>query len=360
MASEAATAAQPARQAAGSLPQVLILGAGGRLGYACVKAFAAAGWQVLAQVRPGSHMLLGSSSAQHAQVKWLALALTQLGDIGAMHGPVQVVVNALAPPFSTRHWGQELRALVQHSVQVAQQTQALLINPLSVVPYGHALPPVLFEGQPLAGATTPRICALRARSEAHMQASAQASGVRVCTLRIGTLYGHAGWGWVSTAIAKDIQRGRVHWLGPYDVATPWAYVDDVAAAIQRIARHAPHLGAWTPLHFAGHQKTGADWLQAMQAVSVQRQWLAPGQGLRAGRVQWWAWRPATWVSPVIRALWQLQHIWRTPHALDNRALEALIGPEPRTPWLPSIAQTLALLERSNDLKGGLLRTHDGF
>ena len=46
--------------AAHSPRTVLILGARGRLGLAAARAFAQAGWQVLAQVRPASHGAAGT------------------------------------------------------------------------------------------------------------------------------------------------------------------------------------------------------------------------------------------------------------------------------------------------------------
>ena len=342
--------------------QVLILGARGRLGYQCLDAFARAGWRVLAHVRPGSS-LAHSSTSPAQRTTWVDTPLhtpASIDQLLAQHGQIHIVVNALAPKFSTRDWGKELTPLTQLSLNVAQRTGALLINPLSVLPYGLQLPEVLYEGQHFPPATAPQICRLRAQSELLIHRVAQAQGTRVCMLRLGTLYGHVGWGWISTAVAKQLRHGRMDWLGPYNVATPWAYAPDVAQTIERIAQAAPRLGHITSLHFAGHHCMGAHWHQAMQATCHRLGWLAPDSPLRQDHVKWWMWKPAGWLSPVIRALGQMEHVWRTPHRLDNSRLQQLIGPEPQTPWQDSIDRTIALLDRHDDLHGGLIRTHAGY
>lgn len=341
--------------------QVLVLGARGRLGYACVQAFARQGWRVLAHVRSRSG-LLQHDSASTAQVRWINTGLQdaqQLQTLLAQQGQVDVVINAMAPQFSVSEWKSKLAGLNQLGIDVALQAQALLMQAISVLPYGHDLPAVLHEGQSIPGEVTPQISALRVQTELQLQAAAR-EGVRICTLRLGTLYGHSGWGWISTAVAKNVHQGVFDWLGPYDVATPWAYAPDVAKTIERIAAQAPLLERYTALHFAGHLRTGADWLQATQLACHAFGWLQPHQSLRASQVQWWMWKPAGWFSPVIRALGQMQYVWRTPHQLDNTQLRALIGQEPHTPWQEAVEQTLAMLDGSDDLHGGLVRTHQAY
>lgn len=342
--------------------QVLILGARGRLGYSCLQAFAQAGWRVLAHVRPGSS-LANSGLNKSQRVSWIDTPLhtpEAIAQLVAEQGDIHIVINALAPQFSTRNWDKELGPLTQLSVDVALRTGALLINPLSVLPYGPQLPPVLYEGESFAPAAAPQVCHLRAQSEIQLQHAAQQHGLRLCMLRIGTLYGHRGWGWISTAVAKHLRQGRMDWLGPYNVATPWAYAPDVAQTIERIAQASHRLGASTSLHFAGHQRMGEHWHQAMQSTCHQRGWLAADGQLHKDYVKWWMWKPAGWFSPVIRALGQMEHIWRTPHQLDNTQLQQLIGPEPHTPWQDSMDRTLALLDEHDDLHGGLIRTHAGY
>lgn len=342
--------------------QVLILGARGRLGYHCVRAFAQANWRVLAHVRKGSSLPTGARPHPQAII-WTDIDLQNpaaLDKLIATHGEVHVVINAMAAKFSTSDWKRELLHLTHMALDVAKHTDALLIKPLSVLGYGTALPEVLYEGQHLFPPEAPYICKLRAQSEIHMKQFAVEHGIRLCTLRIGTLYGHTGWGWISTAVGKSLKQGSMHWLGPYNVATPWAYAPDVAQTIERIAQASNNLGLLTQLHFAGHHVSGNDWHAAMQASGHHLSWLAANTNLQKDQVRWWMWKPASWFSPVIRALSQMEHIWRMPHRLDNTRLLELIGAEVHTPWQVSIDRTVALLNYHDDLRGGLVRTHAGY
>lgn len=338
-------------------PTVLILGARGRLGYSCVQAFAKAGWRVLAHVRAGSAML--QASHLHHQVRWVAVALeNEQGwqQLAAQAGGVDVVVNAMAPKFSMRAWAKELQGLTEAGIRLARQLQALLIHPLSILASGTQVPAVWGESQALPEQANNQLGRLRLATEVQL-AQAAGQGVRICTLRTGTFYGHHGWGWISAAVGKDLRKGVMHWLGPYNVATPWAYVPDVAETMVRIAAQRHGLSGWTQLHFAGHLVRGEDWAVALEAAIRAKQWIAPDQALVRDRVRWRLWKPAAWFSSVIRALSAMEYVWRTPHRLDNTQLQALIGAEPQTPWLTSVAQTVEVLERREDLHGGLVRTH---
>ena len=358
-ASPTATVRTPRRQ--GSLPpqkQVLILGARGRLGYACVQAFAQAGWKVLAHVRADCSLLPASGQGLEAQVRWINAPIDQPQAFKCF-GDIHVVINAMAPKFTLTDWRRNLPMLTQASIEIARALQAVLVHPLSVVPYGNPLPHVLMEGSMPAAKVSPLISELRAHTELQLYAGSY-SGVRVCTLRLGTLYGHTGWGWISTAVAKHIKEGQVDWLGPYDIATPWAYAPDVAQTMERIANQSDLLGYWTPLHFAGHLRTGQEWLQALQTSCHQLHWLPAVDSLKARKILWPWWQPVGLVSSSVRALCMMEYIWRTPHRLDNQHLHALIGPEPRTDWQRSVQQTLELLDRQDHLHGGLIRTMQGY
>ena len=324
---------------------VLVLGARGRLGYACVQAFAQAGWRVLARVRAGSALADHSTNALAAGgVRWID---TPLNDDAAWQalldqlGPINVVVHAMAPQFTYRAWQQELAQLNHISATIAKKAGALLIVPVSVLRYGTHLPDVLFEDQPLPDTSqvdTP-MGILRAQSEWDIRRAAE-SGVQVCTLRVGSLYGYTGDGWINGSVAKDLPQGKMAWLGPYGIATPWAYVHDLAQTMERIATQRHQLGGWTQLHFSGVQRTGDEWQQALTMAAEQRGWLQDGASLQAGQIHWNLWKPVGWLSAHVRARQQMEYIWRTPHRLDNRRLLSLIGVEPRTDWQVSVQNTI--------------------
>lgn len=328
---------------------VLVLGARGRLGYACVQAFAQAGWRVLAHVRPGSGLVQQPSDAPlvAGEVRWVdtPLADTAAWDqLLAHHGGVHVVVQAMASAFSTWAWAREMEQLTQAGIDIARRCQALLLVPLSILAYGRQLPELLHEDDalPPSAQLDTTLCAVRAQSELQLRMAAE-SGLSICTLRAGAFYGHAGDGWLRGAVAKQLHRGRMAWLGPYDVATPWVYVHDLAQTLERVASQRHRLDGWTRLHFAGQQRQGQDWWQALGKVAQQRGWVEDAAALHPGHVHWPLWKPLGWFSPRIRALGSMEYVWRTPHRLDNRRLLALIGQEPHTDWERSVAQTVELL-----------------
>lgn len=323
---------------------VLVLGARGRLGYACVQAFAQSGWRVLARVRAGSALADHSDHTLAAGgVRWIDTPLTDDAawqELLDQHGPINVVVHAMAPQFTYRAWQQELADLNRASAAIAKKAGALLIVPVSVLRYGTQLPEVIYEDQPLPNVSnvdTP-MGKLRAQTEWDIRCAAE-SGVQVCTLRVGTLYGDTGDRWLNGAVAKDLPQGKMAWLGPYEVATPWGYMPDLAQTMERIATQRHQLGGWTQLNFAGMQRTGYDWQKALSITAQQRGWLQSGE-LQASQLYWNLWKPVGWVSARIRALHQLEYVWRTPHRMDNRRLLSLIGVEPRTDWQTSVHHTI--------------------
>ena len=328
---------------------VLVLGARGRLGYACVQAFAQAGWRVLAHVRPGSGLVQhpGDAPLVQGEVRWVdtPLADTAAWDqLLAHHGGVHVVLHAMASAFTTWAWAREMEQLTQTGIDIARRCQALLLVPLSILAYGHQLPELLHEDDalPPAALLDSTLCAVRAQTELQLRMAAE-SGLSICTLRAGAFYGHAGDGWLRGAVARQLPRGRMAWLGPYDVATPWVYVHDLAQTLERVASQRHRLDSWARLHFAGLQRQGQDWWLALGQIALQRGWVADAADLHPGQVHWSLWKPAGWLSPRIRALGAMQYVWRTPHRLDNRRLLALIGQEPRTDWQHSVEQTVELL-----------------
>ena len=347
--SEQPHGAAPTLLASRTLCTVLVLGAQGRLGYACVQAFAQAGWRVLAHVCPGSGLVQHPCEAPPVagEVRWVDTPLTDTAgwdQLLASHGGVHVVVHAMATGFSSWAWARELEQLTRSSIAVARRCNALLLVPLSILAYGRQLPEVLREDDalPHAAMLGSYLAEVRAQTELQLRMAAE-TGLPVCTLRAGAYYGHAGDGWIRDSVAGQLPRGRMAWLGPYDVATPWVYVHDLAQTLERVASQRHRLGSWVRLHFAGQQRQGQDWWQALGQIAQQRGWVTGAADLRSGHVQWPLWKLLGCFSPRMRALGSMEYVWRTPHRLDNRRLLALIGQEPRTDWQQSVAQTVELL-----------------
>ena len=312
---------------------VLVLGARGRFGLAAVRAFAQAGWPVVAQARPGAGALPAIDGVQ-----WLRADVHDTAALAAQAQDAQVVVHALNPAYTHRAWSDEAPALMDAAIAVARRLRATLMLPGNVYNYGHGMPAVLSEDTPQQP-TTP-MGKVRVQLEQRLQAATHDGVMRAVVLRAGSFFGSGTGSWLDLAIAKDLPRGRVTWPGPQGVVTAWAYLPDLAAALVKVAQHRHRLAAFDRLHFAGHAVTAQPWLQALHCEAVARGWLPAGQPLRMGSLPWPLLRLAGLAMPSMAALSSMRYLWTTPHSLDHSRLCALIGPEPHTPFGQAVHQSL--------------------
>jgi len=309
---------------------VLVLGANGRLGRAAVLAFAAAGWQVRAQVRRAVRAPLP------AGVQLLQCDALDLPTLTAAGQGVQVVVNALSPDYT--QWATLLPPITAATLALARATGATLMLPGNVYNFGNRLPAVLAEDTPFA-ATHPK-AAQRIALEAALAQAAQADGVRSIVVRAGDFLGDAGT-WMDLAMGKGLARGRFTQMGPADLPHAWAWLPDLAQTFVRVAglvagpvqAHHARLPAHAVLHFAGHTLTGAQLQQAFEA--------ALGRPLQAASFPWPLLRLGTPFSPMLRALFEMRYLWQRPHQLDGSRLQALLGTLPNTPLDAVVRQCIA-------------------
>lgn len=323
---------------------VLILGARGRFGQAAARAFARAGWQVLGQVRPGAQ------GPAIAGVHWLALEPSDTLALANAARGAAVVVNSLNPVYTHKAWRAEAPALLESAIRISQVLGATLMMPGNVYNFGEAMPALLREGA--AQAATGVKGRIRIAMEQRLQAATQDGSLRAVVIRAGDFFGSGTGAWLDQAVARDLARGRVTWPGPLDVATPWAYLPDLARSFVKVAQQRSRLDAFAQLHFAGHTVTGQQWVDALTSVAWDQGWLPPARGggargargaggaLRVSRMPWPLLRVAGLVVPTLAALAEMRYLWRTPHQLHNQKLCALIGDEPRTPFDDAVRQSL--------------------
>lgn len=303
---------------------VLVLGANGRLGRAAVEAFAAAGWQVLAQARQAPKTPLP------AGVRALRADALDVDTVAQAAQGIAVIVHALSPDYA--RWDQQLPPLTAAVLGLATRTGATLMLPGNVYNFGRALPPVLDESTPFV-ADNPK-AAHRIRLEADMQAST----VRSIVIRAGDYLGGSGT-WFDQAIAKGIAKDRLSHLGDDDLVHAWAYVPDLALVFVRVAERRAELAPHTVLHYAGLTLTGAELHAAIET--------AAGRPLQRTLFPWWLLRLASPFAPMLRALLQMRYLWQRPHRLDETRLRTLIGPVPRTPVVEVMRSCLATLPGQN-------------
>jgi len=295
---------------------VMVLGANGRLGRAAALAFAAAGWQVLAQGRRAPRAPLP------AGVRWVQADALDAAALQAAAGPrLDVLVHALNPDYT--RWARDLPPLTAAVLALARRTGATVMLPGNVYNFGRALPAVLTEDTPVA-ADHPK-AAQRIALEAALAAAA-ADGVRSIVLRAGDFLGDAGT-WLDLAMGRGLARGRFVQMGPADLPHAWAWLPDLARSFVAVAERRAALPPHAVLHVPGHTLTGAELQQALAA--------ALGRPLQARPFPWWALRLAAGLpgrpGAMPRALLEMRHLWLRPHRLDGARLQALIGPPPHTP-----------------------------
>lgn len=315
-----------------SAPSVLILGARGRLGLAATRAFAQAGWQVRAQVRPGA------SGPAIAGVQWIAAAPGDTLALAARAQGAQVVVHALNPAYTHKAWRQEAPALMDAAIEATRTLDATLVLPGSVYNYGRTLPPVLREDTPQTALDFKG--RMRTLLEQRLHAATRDGSMRAVVVRAGDFFGSGVGSWVDQAIAKELPKGRITWPGPLDVGRPWAYLPDLARTLVRVAEERHRLSAFDTVHFAGHHVTAEQWVAVLSTVAVEQGWASDAHTVRVDQLPWGLLRVAGLVVPTFAALADMRYLWTTPHRLDNTRLTTLIGREPHTPFAQAVRQAL--------------------
>ncbi|MFZ2309759.1 MAG: NAD-dependent epimerase/dehydratase family protein [Rhodoferax sp.] len=308
---------------------VLILGARGRFGLAAVRAFAAAGWRVLGQMRPGTE------TPADASIEWLPIDLHDTAALTQAAQGASVVVHALNPAYTNAAWQTQAPALLEASIDLCRALDATLMLPGNIYNFGATMPPVLREGTPQAAST------IKGQVRIAMEARLQQSGVRGIVIRAGDFFGSGRGTWFDLSIAKDLRKGVLTYPGPKGVSTSWAYLPDLARTFVAVAERRAQLQPFEVFHFAGHVLTGQRWLDLLTPVARAQGWVRPDAQLRWAGMPWGLIRLGGWLVPTWAALLEMRYLWNTPHALAHDKLCALIGTEPHTPLAQAVEQSLA-------------------
>ncbi len=303
-------------------PTVLILGARGRFGLAAARAFADAGWSVLAQIRP--HSSIPTQGLQQGRIRWSAADLNDIDALALQAKGADVVVNALNPAYTNAAWQAQGLPLLDASIALARTLQATLMLPGNVYNFGEGMPGVLREDTPQLAQT------VMGQVRVAMELRLEESGLRAVVIRAGNFFG-AGRGAVfDQLMVKDIRKGSVTYLGERNVLGAWAYVPDLARAVVAVAQQRAVLPRFEVLHFAGHGLTGQDWVNALNPLARAQQWVRAASPLKFKQLPWAVIRLGALVVPTWAALLSLRYLWQTAHTLDNTKLVSLIGAEPHT------------------------------
>lgn len=313
-----------------SSDSVLILGANGRLGAVATKAFAAAGWRVLAQARRPPRTL--PPGARH-----IAIDLADTDRLAAAAAGARVVLHAVNPPYT--RWATDLLPLASQAMDVAQRLDAVFMLPGNVYNFGARMPPLLVEDT--AQQPTARKGRLRYDLEAAMAARAD-RGLRSVVIRAGDFFGAGTGTWFDLVMLKSMAQGKLVYPGPTDVPHAWAWLPDLARVFVAVA------GArldrpFMRLHYPGYTLTGTELLDAVARAAASLGH-APSAGFRRRGMPWGLIRLGGLVVPMWREIAEMAYLWQVPHALDGTALRRLLGDIPTTSLEIAMRETLETLE----------------
>ncbi|WP_026792344.1 NAD-dependent epimerase/dehydratase family protein [Pleomorphomonas oryzae] len=301
---------------------VLVLGALGGVGQAVAEEFHRQGWEVSGLVRKGRAGELPD---------WIWPVEAELQDAEAVakavSSPVDVVFDGLNAPY--HRWAELAEPLYAAALAIAERLEALHLFPGNVYGFGEGMPDRLTPD--LVAAPTSEKGKIRVAIERSFAEAAKAGRVRTCILRAGDFFGPtiSGQSWLSAFIATKAAEGLIRSRGPKDVPHAWAYLPDLARAFVQLAEQRDRLGAFEVFHFEGHTASISD-IAAAAGLAHQRP-------MRVRRVPAFVFTLMGLVNPVIRASHEMAYLWRVPHRLVDRRLEAVAGPLAATPLPKALA-----------------------
>ena len=322
---------------------VIILGSRGRFGLACARAFADAGWRVLAQTRPGGQV--PDEARNDVRIEWIHADLFDTTALAQRADGAAVVVHALNPAYTNDAWRKQVLRMTDASLALCRALGATLMVPGNIYNFGIDMPQTLREDTPQLAQT------VKGQIRIAMEQKIQRSGVRAVVIRAGNFFGSGKGTWFDQAIVKDLAKGKFTYPGQRDIGTAWAYLPDLARTFAAVAAKRQQIETFEVFHFAGHTISGQQWLDALAPVARQQGWVSASGHLKFAGMPWPIIRLGAIFVPTWASLLEMQYLWVSPHALDNGKLLHLIGAEPHTA-LPTAAHQalvdLAMIQPQRD------------
>ena len=311
---------------------VIILGSRGRFGLACARAFADAGWRVLAQTRPGGQV--PDESRNDTRIEWIHADLFETAVLAQRANGAAVVVHALNPAYTNEAWRKEVLRMTEASLALCRALGATLMVPGNIYNFGQDMPHVLREDTPQWAQT------VKGKIRIAMEQQIQRSGVRAVVIRAGDFFGSGKGTWFDQVIVKGLTKGKFTYPGQRDIGTAWAYLPDLASTFVAVAAKRQQIGNFEVFHFAGHTITGQQWLDTLAPVARQQDWTSASEQLKFAGMPWPIIRLGAIFIPTWASLLEMRYLWVSPHALCNDKLLRLIDAEPHTALSTAVHQTL--------------------
>jgi len=266
---------------------VLILGAGGKFGGQCAKAFTAGGWTVRLFDRKTQNMTQAAMG-------------------------VDVILNGLNPP-NYRNWDEIIPQITKDVIAAAKTSGATVILPGNVYPFGDR-PGVWGENTPHQ--PNSRKGEIRKQMEAAYRAAAL-DGVQTINLRAGDIIDpDSPETMMRIVLFKGLAKGKMAYPGKRDIPHAWCYTPDFARAALALAEKRQGLSRYEDIPFPG-QTMSADDIQTIVQTLLNR-------SVTVSNFPWWA---LIIVSPfweLARELNEMRYLWDTPHELSGDKLSAIL------------------------------------
>lgn len=301
--------------------KVTVLGINGHIGHHAAKALAAAGYDVTGFGRSNRNPLAG--------VRFVQGDAARLDEVKAVIADADIVFNALNLPYD--QWGNG-RAVAQIGVVIEAMGNSgkTLLHPGTI--YNYAATDRRITPSMPQHPHTPR-GAIRAEQEAMLVAASKAGKFQTIVLRGGDFYAPDSTNdWFDQAILMDVAKGKIHHLGPLDLAHGWAYLPDLGKAFAVLADRRSEFGAFENFHYNGHFVTHGALMTA-----IQKAWPTP---LKVSAFPWIVFQALGLTNGVLRDLVKMRYLWNSPMEMVDPRLDAILGPDFGTPFDDAVAEMM--------------------
>ena len=302
--------------------KVIVLGINGHVGHHIAKAFVAGGWEVFGMGRTNKQPVAG--------VTFIKGDAESVADLKAAIGDIDVVVNALNLPY--HQWDQGRKEAQNARVIEALGTSGkTLLFPGNI--YNYAAGDRAVTSDMPQHPETPR-GEIRQRVETMYRDAAARGDIQAIILRAGDFYGPESTGdWFDLVMLREAQKGKFAMMGARGVAHAWAFLPDLGRAFEKLAWHRKELASFENFHFAGTFVTPEVMANAVVAaapvklkVSLFPRFILGAMGL---------------FDPVMREVAKMGYLWENPMQLQDKRLDAILGPDFSTPFEVAVAETVA-------------------
>ena len=311
-------------------PLALVLGATGGVGGALAQALLQRGYRVRAMHRrPEKQHLMRPG------YEWVSGDAMMADDVLHAARGASVIVHGVNPP-GYRNWGELVLPMIDNTIAAARAVGARILMPGTIYNFGADTFPLLKEDSRQAPQTVKG--QIRVELEQRLERAA-GEGVVVIIVRAGDFFGpDAGNNWFAQGLVQPGKPIRfVLNPGRKGAGHAWAYLPDVAETFMRLLDRANELPSFARFHIEGFYDH--DGMQMVQSI-----------GRAVGRPNilsfHFPWRLTGFVRPfvpLLRQLHEMRYLWRKTIRLDNGALCAFLGEEPRTPIDQAVKVTLRSL-----------------